>query len=153
YDFVTDTGLILAGNIVVHNCTCYIEGISEGRLAQLGKTGPDQAPEIKYRQVTVGARGPSPRTVMVPEGIDPGFAYAPGSSIAPQVQDWVQELLRDELDSDLATALTRFIARTPPAPPPPVEPQPPAQTEQTKDNSQILPGILRRRKKKPPTEE
>ncbi len=97
-------------------CTCYVEGVSEPALQRMGKVGPDPTPEIKWRQVTVGSKGPSPRTVMVPEGIDPGFAYAPGASVAPQVQAWVQELLQDELDSDLATALSRFIARTPPAP-------------------------------------
>ena len=32
--------------------------------------------------MTVGANGPSPRTVEVPEGIDPGWAYAPGQSVA-----------------------------------------------------------------------
>ena len=29
----------------------------------------------------MGAKGPNPRTVTVPEGIDPGWAYAPGQSV------------------------------------------------------------------------
>ena len=32
------------------------------------------------RTVTVGTRGPNPRTVTVPAGIDPGWAYPPGRS-------------------------------------------------------------------------
>ena len=40
-------------------------------MERLGKSGPDQAPQIRTRTVTVGARGPTPRTVEVPEGIDP----------------------------------------------------------------------------------
>lgn len=104
-------------------CTCYVRGVSALNMEQMGRTGPDPTPQLDYKQVTVGANGPSPRTITVPEGIDPGFAYAPGASIAPQVREWVQELLEYELESDLATALARFIARTPPAPPPP-EPAP-----------------------------
>lgn len=61
-------------------CKCFVETLAERDLARLGKSGPDQAPEIEYREVTVGTRGPTPRTVRVPRGIDPGFAYTPGES-------------------------------------------------------------------------
>lgn len=59
-------------------CQCFLESLSERNLEKLGKSGPDTAPAIRYRTVTVGKTGPTPRTVRVPEGIDPGFAYAPG---------------------------------------------------------------------------
>jgi hypothetical protein len=59
-------------------CTCYISGISKGRLAQLGKEGPDAAPEIVMEQVTVGANSATPRVVDVAQGTDPGWSYAPG---------------------------------------------------------------------------
>ena len=59
-------------------CQCYLESLSERNLEKLGKSGPDKAPAIRYHTVTVGKTGPMPRTVRVPEGIDPGFAYAPG---------------------------------------------------------------------------
>ena len=59
-------------------CQGYIESLSERDMARLGKDGPDSAPPLDRREVTVGIRGPSPRTVNVPAGIDPGFAYAPG---------------------------------------------------------------------------
>ena len=61
-------------------CKCYVESLGEAELAALGKSGPDEAPAIKLRTVTVGASGPNPRTVDVPDGIDPGWAYAPGKS-------------------------------------------------------------------------
>ena len=61
-------------------CKCYVEALNARDLERLGKKGPDKAPAIRTRTVTVGATGPSPRTVEVPEGIDPGFAYAPGQS-------------------------------------------------------------------------
>lgn len=35
---------------------------------------------VRYRKVTVGKNGPTRRTVHVPEGVDPGFAYAPGAT-------------------------------------------------------------------------
>ena len=37
-----------------------------------------KAPPLGWRAVTVGQRSPVRRTVRVPKGIDPGFAYAPG---------------------------------------------------------------------------
>ncbi len=64
-------------------CKCFVETLDEAALERLGKTGPDRAPEIRNRTVTVGVNGPSPRTVAVPEGIDPGWAYAPGRSLQP----------------------------------------------------------------------
>ena len=62
-------------------CKCFIEALGESDLERLGKSGPDQAPPIRTRTVTVGTKGPNPRTVEVPEGIDPGWAYAPGQSV------------------------------------------------------------------------
>ena len=64
-------------------CKCYIDALSERDLKRLGKDGPDKAPALNWREVTVGERGPSPRTVSVPEHVDPGFAYAPGSGSMP----------------------------------------------------------------------
>ncbi len=61
-------------------CKCLVEALNDRDLERLGKSGPDQAPPVRMRTVTVGAKGPSPRTVEVPEGIDPGWAYAPGRS-------------------------------------------------------------------------
>ena len=66
-----------------YGCQCYVEALSERDLRRLGKTGPDTAPPIQWVDVVVGKRSPGgPRIVRTPEGIDPGFAYAPGSSMA-----------------------------------------------------------------------
>jgi hypothetical protein len=49
-------------------------------MDRLGKTEPDKAPAIEYEDKVIGIRGPSPRTVRVPKGIDPGFDYNPGKA-------------------------------------------------------------------------
>jgi len=100
-------------------CTCYVEGVSEHRLRKLGKGGPDEAPAVKTRTVTVGTQGPSPRTVSVPEGIDPGFGYAPGQTVYQETQRAVQEILQHELEHDFQTALAHYLSSIPTAPPAP----------------------------------
>jgi len=67
-------------------CKCYIETLAERDMQRMGRDGPDTAPAVRTRTVTVGAKGPTPRTVTVPVGIDPGWAYAPGQSVAPPYQ-------------------------------------------------------------------
>ena len=62
-------------------CHCKVRGLWPADLRRLGKTGPDQAPAVNLVERTIGQRSPNgPRTVRVPEGIDPGFEYAPGSA-------------------------------------------------------------------------
>jgi len=86
-------------------CRCWVEALSSEDLARLGKTGPDKAPEIVTETVTVGRRGPSPRTVDVPKGIDPGWAYAPGAStISGDARRALRERL-PKLHGDLRTAV------------------------------------------------
>jgi hypothetical protein len=60
-------------------CKCWVTGLSKQRMKAKGLK-PSQSPKTKMERKTVGTRGPSPRTVDVPKGIDPGFAYAPGRS-------------------------------------------------------------------------
>ena len=45
-----------------------------------GLTGPDEAPPIEWEEKVIGKNGSNPRTVRVPKGIDPGFAYNPGKA-------------------------------------------------------------------------
>lgn len=45
-----------------------------------GKTGPDEAPPIEMEERVIGKNGSNLRTVWVPKGIDPGFAYNPGKA-------------------------------------------------------------------------
>lgn len=62
-------------------CQCKVKGLWQRDLLRLGKTGPDPTPEVKWAEHLIGQRSPNgPRTVSVPEGIDPGFEYAPGSA-------------------------------------------------------------------------
>ena len=63
-------------------CQCKVKGLWARDLAQLGKTGPDPSPQLNWQEQVIGKNSPNgPRTVSVPEGIDPGFEYAPGSSL------------------------------------------------------------------------
>jgi hypothetical protein len=62
-------------------CHCKVRGLWPRDLQRLGKSGPDQAPEVNLVERTIGQRSAlGPRTVRLPEGIDPGFEYAPGSA-------------------------------------------------------------------------
>lgn len=62
-------------------CQCSVRGLWPADLARMGRSGPDTAPEVVWEDRVVGQRSPNgPRHVRVPEGIDPGFAYAPGAS-------------------------------------------------------------------------
>lgn len=60
-------------------CQCTVKSLAERDLAKRGKSGPDKAPTINLQTRTIGQRSPGgPREVETPEGIDPGFGYAPG---------------------------------------------------------------------------
>ncbi len=60
-------------------CQCSVRGLWPDDLAELGKSGPDTAPEVNLVEREIGQRSTlGPRTVRVPEGIDPGFEYTPG---------------------------------------------------------------------------
>ena len=61
-------------------CKCKKLMVGERDLKRLGLKVADQAPPIEWQQKIVGRRGPSPRVVQVPRGIDPGFAYNPGTA-------------------------------------------------------------------------
>ena len=65
-------------------CKCTIDSLSRWEAKEewksKGKDGPDTAPPIEYETRVVGKRSAHPRTVQVPKGIDPGFAYNPGKA-------------------------------------------------------------------------
>ena len=73
-------------------CKCYVESLNKRGLERLGKSGPDEAPATGMREAVVGGNGPAPRTVDVPEGIDPGFDYAPGQQASQREGKLVQEV-------------------------------------------------------------
>ncbi|KEH09148.1 hypothetical protein GY14_14605 [Delftia tsuruhatensis] len=62
-------------------CQCKVKGLWQRDLLRLGKNGPDSAPGVQLVEHTIGQRSAiGPRTVQVPQGIDPGFEYAPGAA-------------------------------------------------------------------------
>lgn len=60
-------------------CQCSVRGLWARDLKRLGKDAPDSAPEVQWLEREIGKNSANgPRLVQVPEGIDPGFEYAPG---------------------------------------------------------------------------
>lgn len=80
-------------------CQCSVIAYNDRDLARMGKDGPDAAPESKEREITYKGE-----TVTVPEGIDPGWDYAPGRS---NVQQQIQRTLdkTEGLPEDLGESL------------------------------------------------
>lgn len=62
-------------------CQCEVRALSARQIGKLGKNGPDASPRLRMRDVIIGKDGPTPRSVRVPAGIDPGFEYAPGATL------------------------------------------------------------------------
>lgn len=61
-------------------CCCFVTAYSLDELQRyLGKSGPDDAPASNVRSIVFKGQ-----VVQVPEGIDPGWAYAPGRSVFEQ---------------------------------------------------------------------
>jgi len=58
-------------------CKCTVTGFSKSAMKRKGLS-PSESPKLKMHKVKIGARGANPRRVTVPEGVGPGFAYAPG---------------------------------------------------------------------------
>lgn len=65
-------------------CKCRVDSLSRGEAeadwSARGRTGPDEAPPLDMQEVTVGKTSATPRTVLTPKGVDPGFAYNPGKA-------------------------------------------------------------------------
>lgn len=59
-------------------CHCTVESLSERDLARYGLSVSAQAPPTRMVERIINTVE-GPRTVLVPEGIDPGFAYRPGA--------------------------------------------------------------------------
>jgi hypothetical protein len=61
-------------------CKCYVVAVHPSNVARLGgRIAP--APDDGSRSVTLGGR-----TLVVPKGIDPGWAYMPGASVADDLR-------------------------------------------------------------------
>jgi len=60
-------------------CKCRKLMVSDADVERMGLKLAQSAPPLEMRKVTVG-KGDNQRTVDVPKGIDPGFAYNPGTA-------------------------------------------------------------------------
>ncbi|MGQ0700388.1 MAG: PBECR2 nuclease fold domain-containing protein [Panacagrimonas sp.] len=76
-------------------CQCTVFALSKRDLKARGKRRPDRAPEVEYETRTVGLRGPNPRTLEVPKGIDPGWGYNPGEAA------WGRAITQQSIDRNL----------------------------------------------------
>lgn len=74
-------------------CTCKKYSVSQRDVERMGLTVLKTAPPIEYETRTIGKRGPNPRTVRVPKGIDPGFEYNPGTAA------WGKPLSQDAMNT------------------------------------------------------
>jgi hypothetical protein len=60
-------------------CHCYAEPVTRRELQASGKQGPDQAPPLEMREVTLNTSA-GPHKIAVPKGIDPGWGYNVGDA-------------------------------------------------------------------------
>ena len=60
-------------------CRCFVTAVSAGGLGRMGKSAPDLAPVLQYRDWTNKSTG---EVMKVPVGVDPGFVYNPGKAWA-----------------------------------------------------------------------
>lgn len=94
-------------------CKCKKYMLSERDVQRRGlKVGT--APEVVWEEKVVGVQGPSPRVVRVPQGIDPGFEYRPGTSRASDalasMRKWAPEIAA-QYATALGAAGLRAVAR------------------------------------------
>ncbi len=88
-------------------CKCKKMMVGERDLKRMGLKLTRQAPPIEWEQKTVGIRGPSPREVRIPKGIDPGFAYNPGTAA------WGRQLSDEVMDGWKAQGAKAWNSLTP----------------------------------------
>ncbi len=86
-------------------CKCHVEALSDRDMRRLGKDGPDQAPALDKRLVTTR----DGRILDLPAGVDPGWAYAPGRTVAQRAH---QAAWRNSLDDHLRLSLLDAAAPT-----------------------------------------
>lgn len=99
-------------------CGCFTTPVSERDLRRQGKSGPDRAPDLGFREELVGGE-----VRRVPDGVDPGFEYNPGQTwlsggrpFGPVADsDQVAEFARRAMAGELPVASTVPVAEVPAA--------------------------------------
>lgn len=97
-------------------CTVYAESAASAKRRGYTVT---PAPPVETVQKLVGKNGPSPQTVTVPKGIDPGWDYAPGASVADRTRQAVAARAA-ATGGDIGKDLAANVRRIPDPPPAPV---------------------------------
>lgn len=67
------------------NCRCSVQSLNERDLVRYRLKVSAEAPPIEWVERLVGS-GDSRRAIMVPKGIDPGFAYRPGAPVSEAIR-------------------------------------------------------------------
>jgi SPP1 gp7 family putative phage head morphogenesis protein len=67
------------------NCRCSVQSLNDRDLERYGLTVDATAPPIEMVERTINTSDGA-RTVLVPEGIDPGFGYRPGAPPAEAIR-------------------------------------------------------------------
>lgn len=90
-------------------CKCKKFMVSAADVERMGLRVETEAPPVEWREVVVGEKGPNPRTVSVPAGIDPGFEYRPGAARTSRLSRAVVEKAL-ALSDEAAVAAARDLA-------------------------------------------
>jgi SPP1 gp7 family putative phage head morphogenesis protein len=93
-------------------CKCRVFALREADLARYGKTAPDTAPDDGTYDWTDKKTGELHRGI--PNGIDPGWDYAPGATRTERAQEQVERKQID-LDPELRGLLQDFVDSRPAA--------------------------------------
>jgi SPP1 gp7 family putative phage head morphogenesis protein len=88
------------------NCRCGVVQLSEAQAKEAGYEPGDKAPPAKLREYTNPRSG---EVSMVPEGVDPGWAYNPGASRAGKAVDNLVSKAGDA-PADMGAAAMRALS-------------------------------------------
>ena len=83
-------------------CQCRVHAVDDAYLRKIGKAGPDPAPDDGTYDDVNKTSGVTRRDI--PKGIDPGWDYAPGASVAAEIQallDQKMRVLEAQIGADL----------------------------------------------------
>lgn len=94
YDFVTTTGLIVAGGVVVSNCSCKVFAV------EAPEPGAKTAPPAGWDRANPATGAPI--------GIDKGFDYAPGANAATPLRELIDQKLI-KLDAPIGAAMWQVL--------------------------------------------
>lgn len=100
-------------------CKCRVLSLSERDLARRGKAGPDSAPDDGTREWVDPVTG---EVHEVPVGVDPGWDYTPGASVAEHARTTARRQSR-RMPPEIGQQL-RAAVENPPAPPEPPRGEP-----------------------------